>query len=866
MRHIQSYVFLLITAIVIFPSKSEAKSKSDVIWKEINGVNMPIPPAGVHPRLYVRNEHIGELPNRMKDPVLKKVWNELQKMKIDSDPSSAPEVKDWRYYFDSKGLLTRAELTAMDYLITKNPATGRNAIEMIIDTLEVAEYPDISDISRAIGRLMISGSMVYDWCYDQLTPAEKTRFVNAFVRLAKMLECGYPPVKDNSIVGHASEWMIMRDLISTGIAIYDEFPEMYELSAGRFFREHLPARKWFYTAQAYHQGMSYLNVRFSNDLFALWIFDRMGAGNVYIPDQQFILYDMIYKRRPDGQIMPGGDVNYTRSREQTYSLPSLLAGSYYKDVYINFEYSRQPRVDNQNKIFEFLWRDTKLETKKPDDLPLTRYSGSPYGWMVARTGWDKNSAIAEMKINEYNFLNHQHHDAGAFQLYYKGPLAIDAGTYQGSSGGYNSPHNKHFFKRTIAHNSLLVYDPNETFPSMGYGGVDKSPFVANDGGQRLPNNWRPAATLDELLNGDFKTGEILAKSFGPDLMVPEYSHLKGDITLAYSSKVKEMKRSFVFLNLKNEKQPAALIVFDKVVSSNPSFKKYWLLHSIEEPTIKSNTITIKRTKNGDEGVLTNTILLPEMDNTEIVPIGGAGKEFWVFGTNYPNEPRNDQDEANERGAWRVEVSPKQAKTEDYYLNVLQLSDPSQKTLNKVTKFQNAEIIGVQIADRIVTFSKNAQLLHQSFNLSLEGEGLFKYTLTDIAPGKWTIKKDGKVIKKDVVVINGESVLYFEGEAGNYVFQSTESVNNVNLSADKSVVSLFPNPANKSLNIEFYNELKESVKVSVFATNGKKMYETQYKPTCCSTLLKINIEKYPKGLYYVDFNMGDSKNKGKFIKN
>ena len=161
------------------------------------------------------------------------------------------------------------------------------------------------------------------------------------------------------------------------------------------------------------------------------------------------------------------------------------------------------------------------------------------------------------KINEYNFVNHAHNDAGAFQIYYKGPLAIDAGIYQGSSGGnqgYNSPHNKNFFKRTIAHNSLLIYDPNEIFPSFNYGGANKSKFVANDGGQRLPGvEWHQASDLNDMLTGNFKTGKVLANGFGPNAQTPDYSYLKGDITDAYSSKVKEVKRSFVFLNFKDAK-------------------------------------------------------------------------------------------------------------------------------------------------------------------------------------------------------------------------------------------------------------------------------------------------------------------------
>lgn len=759
------FLFFLISSSDLF-----SQPKSDVVWKSVDGVNMPIPPAQVHPRLYLRKEHVSELPKRMKDPDLSKVWNDLQKMKSDRTPEEAPITRDWRYYFDTKGILTRVELKAMDYLISGKQELGREAINMVIDTLETAVYPDISDISRAIGRLMITGSIVYDWCYDQLTPAEKDRFVKAFVRLAEMLECGYPPVKDNSIVGHASEWMIMRDLISTGIAIYDEYPEMYHLAAGRYFREHLPVRNWFYPAQAYHQGMSYLNVRFSNDLYALWIFDRMGAGNVYNPSQEFVLYDMIYKRRPDGQVMPGGDVNYTRRRPQSYSLPSFLAASYYKNEYIQYEFLREPRVDNQNKLFEFLWRDTKLASKGPEDLPLTRYSGSPYGWMVARTGWGSESVIAEMKINEYNFLNHQHHDAGAFQLYYKGPLAIDAGTYQGSSGGYNSPHNKHFFKRTIAHNSLLIYDPNELFPAYGYGGADKSDYVTNDGGQRLPGiNWRPASNLNELLTGDFKTGQVIAKGFGPDNVAPEYSYLKGDITEAYSAKVKEVKRSFVFLNFKEARIPAALIVFDKVVSSNPDFKKYWLLHSIEEPEILGNTMTIRRTKNDDSGMLVNTVLLPKIENVDIVSVGGPGKEFWVFGTNYPNEPRAGQDEANERGAWRIEVLPKKASAEDYYLNVMQVAGNDQKKMHVVKRIDGNLTIGVKISDRIITFSKNSLPISSKFTLKISETGKYKFVITDLMPGTWQVLKNGKYYLKDVTVENDEGVLSFEGTKGNYMF-------------------------------------------------------------------------------------------------
>lgn len=854
--------------IVLLETLVFSQPKPDVVWKEVNGVLIPLPPP-VHPRLFLRREQVEELPYRINDKDIAKVWDDLQKMKIDKTPDEIPQTKDWRFYFDTKGLLNRAELKAMDYLMTANAQIGREAITMIIDTLETAVYPNISDISRAIGRLMVTGAIVYDWCYDQLTSAEKTRFINAFVRLARMLECGYPPVRGNSVVGHVSEWMLMRDLLSTSIAIYDEYPEMYHLTAERFFSEHLPVRNWFYPGEAYHQGMSYLNVRMSSDLFALWILDRMGAGNVYHPSQQYVLYDMIYKQRPDGQMMAGGDVNYTRKGFTKYPLATLLAGSYYKDAYINYEFRKDPRMpDNQAKLFDFLWRDTKLSSKSPVDLPLTRYSGFPYGWMIARTGWGTESVIAEMKINEYNFVNHQHNDAGAFQIYYKGPLAIDAGIYEGSSGGYNSPHNKNFFKRTIAHNSLLIYNPAETFPASGYGGEDKSEFVANDGGQRLPGiNWGPPANLNDMLTGNFKTGEVLASSFGTDSLAPDYSYLKGDITLAYSLKVKEVKRSFMFLNLKEAQIPAALIVFDKVVASKPEFKKYWLLHSIEEPSISGNTITIRRTLNGDSGKLVNTILLPEISNAEIIPVGGQGKEFWVFGTNYPNEPAEGNDEANERGAWRVEISPKNAATEDYYLNVMQITSNNERNLHEVKYINGDKVVGVQIADRITTFSKNLLSLNSSFSVHATGTGTFKFVLTDLMPGIWQVMKDDAQYVSAFTVKAEDGILTFEGTTGIYqIINQSDTLGGEITTDNHSALILYPNPATNLLNIDLSGCENQKAEIKVFTSDGKIITEMEVQSNDLNQKQYVlNIDKYSAGIFLVALSTERFVKFGRFIK-
>ncbi len=643
------------------------------------GNELPIPPRE-HPRLYLRAAHVAQLPSRLKDPVLQPVVQQLQKL-----ATRSPQFK--------------VEWDALQYLARKDRALGRATIEATLPMLQKCELPDKQDACRVTGRMMVTGAIVYDWLYGLLTPNEKQAFIKELVRLAKTQECGYPPTRQGSVTGHASEAQIMRDMLSAGIAIHDEFPEMYRLAAGRFSREHLPARNWFYNGHAYHQGSSYGPYRFGWDTFPLFIFDRLGFGNVYNSEQRFVPYLWVYSTRPDGQRLRAGDTGAEgRGSPWSESVGTILTASYYRDGVLLSQHLKQGGAREGDIIFEFLWRDTTLQPKPIESLPLTRYFGSPFGWMIARTSWGEDAVIAEMKINEYNFANHQHMDAGAFQIYDKDGQAIDSGRYTGSSGKYGSPHCRNYFWRTIAHNSLLIYDPAEKFGG-DYG---------NDGGQRLPGGRKGPRTLEQLLdpNNSYRTGQVLAHAIGPD-----FAFLQGDITAAYSKKVKQVIRSFVFLNLQNARSPAALIVFDRVVSANPAFKKFWLLHTLKEPQITGASASADR--------LTLDVLLPTAGNAALEKVGGPGKEFWVFGTNYPNEPdkkalRRTKSSENiaERDGWRVEVSPKTASAEDLFLTVMQLGERL-----PVKLIEAGDRVGCQIGNRSVLFYRDGRRSDQPVNFT-----------------------------------------------------------------------------------------------------------------------------------------------------
>jgi len=283
----------------------------------------------------------------------------------------------------------------------------------------------------------------------------------------------------------------------------------------------------------------------------------------------------------------------------------------------------------------------------------------------------------------------------------------------------------------------------------------------------LPNRWTEPRNLDVLLTGGYKTGTVERYWFGPDAKTPAFSYLKGDITEAYSAKVRQVKRSFAFINCGGGSVPAALVVFDRVVSSDPSFKKYWLLHSMEQPAIDGNTTVLSLSQRGWSGKLINTTLLPEADNAEIVTVGGPGKEFWVFGKNWKNEIPPGRENNYEVGAWRMELSPKAPAATDLFLNVMQLADRGTNATLPVEKIEDRDLIGVRLADRVVVFSRTAECVNHALSLTVPGSGSLKYLVTDLSEGVWQVWLDGRIVHPAALVTGSSGVLYFEGPAGRY---------------------------------------------------------------------------------------------------
>ena len=741
-----------------------------------------IPPSG-HPRVYFTADDVARIRQNMshsENAGALAVYNAALNVQHDGQLVQ----KTTNNY--NGAVLGYIQANAFDYAINGSTERGTKAINMLKNYMNTANH-ELFDYNQAGHSIAVTG-MVYDWCYDLLDEQTKEMFGNMATVFAESLEVGWPPTAQGTVTGHGTEGQIYNDLLAAGIAMYDKRSDIYVNSAGRIFKEMIEPRKFFYKMHMHPQGAHYSGYRFQWEMLCTLLFDAIGYPKIFGDEQQYTMYQYLYTRRGDGSLLNDGDASWNvtpGSYVKKHYRSMFLAGNYFKDPYLKKAAQREltnyaPMNVTSNQSLgpvEFLiFNDPTLESRPLSELPLTHYNPSPKGAMVARTGWSEGinspAVVAEMKINEYWTANHQHLDAGAFQIYYKGMLATDTGYYQAyrTSGGatgndgntnYGSAHWYNYFRRTIAHNSMLVYDPDEQFGAN---------HTSNDGGQRTPNNGREINTLEQLLSPSmkYKTGEVLAHEFGPDPIEPNYSYLKGDIADAYSDKVANFERSFMFLNLKNTDHPAAILVFDRVISSDASFKKTWLCHGMYEPEINGSRTVFQNTGALSEtasysGRLTIDTLLPR--TPLISKVGGEGHQHEVGGVNWLGQSLAGK--LNEGDGWRIEVSPSADNTEDYFLNILQVGDADGVAALNAQLIETAANAGAVIADRVVLFGKGRDRTLNDVSFSFEGEGSYEITVADLKEGTWSVTKDGAALSEVTVTADG-GVAVFNGGSGSYV--------------------------------------------------------------------------------------------------
>jgi PKD repeat protein len=594
----------------------------------------------------------------------------------------------------------------IDAYINDNELSKAYAKQYILSLLDVPISGD--DDMPIRGKLFALGSL-YDWMYYDLDDQLKKDIRDEILDLVTYVDSKWHYVSSGVVDGHSrfgnisvliSLLPIYHDIQDDNRSRYDKY---LKLVVNNWINNFNPFQTWVNQDGSHSMGWAYgasysmyfpyIVWEFATDeqsWFTDWqkgkpYFNMYGLRNDYNSNEKS---SGAYDNFPFSADVWASEYNATLQNRQV-----LFSAFYYKDKHSRWFFNHMKERNISESSFKYSYWDILYnnfadeEEAKPNDLPLSHYYKNS-AYVLMRDSWDFNkNTLMTFKSSSFYAAGHHHKDQNAFTIYYKGPLAIDAGAY-GALGEWGSTHFWNYYTRSVAHNTMLIYDPSEKFQHDGH-------TYSNDGGQYFFKNDNP--TLSQIKEGGVNHLDGILKYEEAQ----DYTYTQGDATKAYrETKLEEYKRSVVYLRNHSYNHPA-IIIYDKVVSTNADFKKTYLLHSIKEPTVSGNISSFKIDDGMDENnkaVLYQETLLPE--NAEITKIGGRenNQEFYVADDGYGN-PHNYNENAaydnptgrearalREAGEWRVEVSPSAKAKQDIFLNVLSITDGEDGTTAVKTKY------------------------------------------------------------------------------------------------------------------------------------------------------------------------------------
>lgn len=629
---------------------------------------------------------------------------------------------------------------ALTWLITEEERFAEQAVsEMKIRRPPAPSRPSRSWVDY------VQWALAFDWLYAfrGFDSELKNRIANELGESAATVAM-QPELRDPDQVSYhnfALRYLAFVTFATEAIAGHGgdrtEFQELREHTR-RAFENVLELTQLVTPEGSYHESMDYMRITWA-PLALLAELHRTQTG--WDPARRYSVFrnfgdTYLYKLLPNGTPSREGDNEYPLLDTRDTAAIGYAVHRF-KDPYSAWLLRKSGFFANEwvLPVLQFLWDDPEVVPQDPavsSDLELPRQRYFPgVGHLVIRNGWNRDSTWIEFDCGAY-FAKHQHLDQNQFTIYHKGYLAIDSGADYTDT---ESPHYLNYYRRTVAHNSVLVYEPGEQF----FWSENMLP-AANDGGQRMDSSrfWNTIRSVEDWQRTEdlWNLGRMRPLDSVPGL----YHYALGDATRSYSpQKIRRFTRELLYAPKQN-----VLFVFDRVVSTNPNFRKAWLLHGVNEPVVNgspeatndggrafANARGFRLSENGGELIV--HVLLPR--DRALVCRGGSGSEFWTPGDDrggawgsgqnwpldaasggpLPSDPKLrhmwktfwgedfDQLKSSNRknvipGAWRVEVSPTNPAEEDVFLNVIEIGDHGATTPKAVELLEGVNLSGAIVPD------------------------------------------------------------------------------------------------------------------------------------------------------------------------
>jgi len=765
----------------------------------------------------------------------------------------------WTWDWSSQYAVNQSLLTVFFYKMTDDPIAVKRCrfiarqVIGLIDTIDFSDmdWYDKEDLLRHISE----NDVLLDQCYDNFPAGLRDSLAQSLFRVTREFMNTYIlSGAGNSYVSSHNTW--------NNIYCNQNALTLFEAS-GLTPEQRDTVRQWYETVYDKHiNGFIPCWTYYRDDdggwnwgaAYAMWslvdqfqLFENMRIGtdkNFYtdLPWIQNSINQYIYFMQPDNKSLHLGDgqtdlfadrVLYLHARRYNDPRSLWLVQYWSADRFMTWTLP---------KFQKLLYKDFTMPLVTRPDLPLDWWSDK-VGLSVSRSSWDSTATMVTFFNSPSKRAAHEHRDNNSFTLFKNAPLIIDAGYYD----TYGGSHYRNYYERTIAHNSICVFDSTET------SGME----VSNDGGQIRSE---PLQNYDDIFLPENQRGKWVQFASGNN-----YEYNIADAQLSYDpAKLDFFRRRLLYI------KPGKVIVLDHVHLNNTQSNQRdisWIAHFKNKPHIGGTIVTSSvpghidtydgnscRATNGNGSVAIKT-LLP--DSSTITSIGGAGYEYWVNGVNYPPEVIPDSNFYTP-GTWRIEVRPTVVTDTVVFLHTIDISDSTHMAIAGGLAMQNRISVGADWNDTLYYFSNDAdtgKTYHVFYNVSgSRNIGIFA---ADLSAGTYNIRVDGELIITVSTDANGILRSAVDLKSGTHTIEIVLNRVSVNEFNTPTILTVFPNPAHLEVNILFPSSASPFI-TQIYDISGKLIMRN-------SNQIKLNISGLTPGPYHILLIQKGKKYSAKFVK-
>ena len=706
--------------------------------------------------------------------------------KVTGGDSSWLRFRDYMdSYYTADGYNLQQGALMYQALKTAEPAKADQYATGVVNAMMAVISAGVPYAEDTVKYYMPNMGFAYDWCYDKLTSKQRTDFLTWTNQVYQNNPAGHQhDSKTYSLHfwhNYTAEFMYGNAVL--GYAIYDENPtlakSMINNAYHRFSQDLLGQMSFVASNGAYVEGDGYgyhVGHTLFNYLKAVETAENINLWDDFPWIKNRMTYD-IFAFFPSKYFNP--DYGYYRKRMGSGDSPRhafmgdlVRAGALmYISSFPNAAESRRMqywlnKISNKTLSSEtcyedFLWYDPGQASIPYSSSRLTTFSGKgtsgvALGEVLMRSDWTEHATWIRFVSGDY-FSYHQHLEANHFNIFKYEDLATESGAYEGAGG---TLHFGNYLKRSIAHNTVLVYAPgrdNEWYHSP----MDWDTRGANDGGDRgidIVDSGGKILESRSWATSGYNHGDwpvLSYKRFYDRAQIKrfedtsKYTYVLGDAAKARSQwRNNRFDREFVFL------RPAApgghdyVVIYDRVNAGSSDFQIYWIMHSNTLPAVSGRKKAVKpgiSDFDGDSAIITSgkgrlfvKNLLPA--SRKITRIGGLaeGKDSWVFGTNYPS----DQAWAA-YGTYRIQIQPSIPQRNEVFLNVLFPTSSATASMSETVliKSSTGNMRGAHIKDASMNFAVMFSADHTGADVTgkityfVTPTALTRHLILDLPPNK-----------------------------------------------------------------------------------------------------------------------------------